>query len=563
MATDLANRIISRQGRMEKIRLEYEPLITKACDYINPRRYDYTGTSTKGAYRGKRMYDGTAQDAFFAWVDGILGWLVSQAIPWFQCSVSDRRLRNVDTIKEYCQAYAEQMYWEYRNSNYYQVLPEFLRDGASVGTGTIFVDEDDDLSRTVHGVPHPRQIWIAEDRWGRPEIVHNKFTMTARQAMRAFKGNLSDSIKSAAGDPDTAETEYTFIHAVYPSDDGIFEQKITKEPYVEVYLETGTTAQNTKIAVVEGKYPHVIISKPRAFNPYTVWRFRKNSDEIYGYSPGMDVMGPNLVLQQLGKDMLSYSHQAVDPAMQIPAEMRQDHSLLPHGRNFYSDPTRLIHPVRDNVRWEIGVDREQKYAELIRARYGYNFWNALALLSQMKKEVTATQIMELQSERAMLLASQVDNLVAEGLSPHFNKMAEIASKAGRLPQLPAELMDQAGTDSMQVKFSGPLMQAQELLFKTRGIRHGLNSLIPLAQIFGPEIFDRINRDELVESLLEASGFPQRLLNSDEEVAQMQQVRMQLQQEAQARQDAKDMVESVPKLSKPIDENSIMGQLVNA
>ena len=92
---ELATKITKRQYEMENVRQPYESLIQNAVDYINPRRYDFQGTKAKGQLRKTKMYDGTAQDAFHTWVNGILGWYVSRSQPWIKAYIPHRTLWKV------------------------------------------------------------------------------------------------------------------------------------------------------------------------------------------------------------------------------------------------------------------------------------------------------------------------------------------------------------------------------------------------------------------------------------------------------------------------------------
>ena len=56
------------------------------------------------------------------------------------------------------------------------------------------------------------------------------------------------------------------------------------------------------------------------------------------------------------------------------------------------------------------------------------------VLARAEREMTATEIMERQAEKAVLLGPQVDRLEQEGLAKVFDIVSDIADNANRLPE---------------------------------------------------------------------------------------------------------------------------------
>lgn len=556
--------LLARQSAMEDDRQQYEDLMQDATDWVNPRRQDWIGTS-RGQYRQTKMYSGVAQDAMLTWVDGVLGWGISEAMPWFETRLNIRKVREYPSLRRYCQEYNEQMMFEFGESNFYEVFPEGLRDGASVGNATMVTMEDEG-GNAMDLVCHPRQIWIMLDFWGRIIATHRKFTLSAKQARIFFKkpdDKLSADLLKDARDPAQDHNEYEFLHCVCKADDeAIFENRQTFKTWTSVYIEIGqvlpgsTTNKKTSTS-------QTVRIKGFDLNPYTTWLFRRNSDEANGYSPAMDVMVEIYKSQQFGKDLLLASHLSVDPAFMIPEELRNDYSLLPHGRNFYRDPKKVISPIFQGLNFPIGLDRENACNELIRGRYGYTFWKGLNMMAQAqgKERVTATQIMEWQAETAVLLVSQVGNLYRDFVTQIWDKKAAIAQRAGRLPDAPGQLDEYQGKNVIKPRFIGPLAQAQEQLFRMRGIKTGLNMILPLEQTH-PEMGDRVNWSETGEDILVSSGFPQRLMFDDDEVRQIQQSRQDAIEQRMQMEQAQAAAQAMPKLSKPIEKGSPMEAMMS-
>jgi hypothetical protein len=150
------------------------------------------------------------------------------------------------------------------------------------------------------------------------------------------------------------------------------------------------------------------------------------------------------------------------------------------------------------------------------------------------------------------MGPQVDRLITEGLSKVFDIVSDIADKAGRLPP-PPDIVRNFDTQ-IKIRFTGPLAQAQQRLFKIQPIRNALNELFPIAQI-KPEVLDRVNWDEVAEEILEAGNFPQKLIKTDEEIAAMRQAAQQAALQQQQMMQAQGIAEAYPKMSKAPEEGS--------
>ena len=475
------------------------------------------------------------------------GFLVSESLNWFKSEMSDARLNKVDEVRGWLQEYDRAMYLAFRRSNFYPTLPLYFRDAGSIGTATIYTEEDLATGTQVHTCIHPREVFIDENKFGSVDTVFRKFEMTARQAVQRFgKDNLANSIvQNADKEP---SKPHLFWHSVFPSGD-TWAPGDGKKKYRSIYFMAEETKEGGSSVVREKGYD---------IFPYAVWRFRKNSDEVYGYSPAADAIVEVFSLNQISKDMLEASHLSVKSANNVPEEMRGNVRITPGGNNYYTDPSRIIMPIQANVNFPIGIDREERLQKSIEDKYRVEFFLTLA---RAEREMTAFEISERQSEKAVLMGPQVDQLYHEGLTPIFNIVSEIEDKGGRLPP-PPDVLQEFPDASINVTLTGPLAQAQKRLFKLQPINNGINALAPLGQIF-PNITKKVREMEMAEEILEATAFPQHLIRSDEEVAEMIQAEQEAAAQQQAMEQAGAIADAVPKLSKSVEPNSPIEALAGA
>ncbi len=542
-----------RMKQLEEVKEFYESRDYDIARYVNPRREllrDSQRFDDKGAARGKMAYTGEPSSALSIWSDGMQGHMVSQSLRWFKSVLGDTDLNKVDEIQQYLQRYDEAMYGEYNRSNFYAILGEWFRDAGSIGTATLFTEEDIGRGLAVHIPIHPREIFISEDRYGNVDTVFRKFFLTAKQVVNKFgEENLSkDIIDNAKEHP---EKKHEFIHAVFPNTDRMFGSLLSKHKKIaSIYLQSEAKDPKTDGVVRESGFD---------LNPYAVWRLRKNSDEIYGYSPAADAMVDIKKLNQMSKTLLRAAHMAVSPPLNIPEHMRGNTQIEPDGHNYYERGGDKASPINTGMNYPIAIDREEKIQRIIEDKYRVEFFLVLA---RAEREMTATEIMERQAEKAVLLGPQVDRLEQEGLTKVFDIVSDIADKAGRLPEPPQILIDaieeakargQRPTE-IGIRFIGPLAQAQRRLFQMQPIKNFLNEMSQ-ASVVVPDILIGIHPDRLRDRIVDGTDAPIEILRTAEEIREKrEQDALDLQQQ-QAQQQMQAMADAVPKLPKKTEEGS--------
>lgn len=539
-----------RLSQMKMVKDEYEDRDYNIARYVNPRRElirQDQKFDDKGEERGKMSYTGIPNAALSIWADGMQGHMVSQSLRWFKSVLDNIELNKNDEIQAYLQRYDEAMYAEFNKSNFYAILGEWFRDAGSIGTATLFTEEDVGNGVAVHIPIHPREIFISEDRYGNVDTVYREFFLTARQAVDIFGDEKlsKDVTDNAESHP---EKRHEFIHAVYPNTDRMFNSILSiHKKYASVYIQSTADKISDK----------TLRSSGFDLNPYAVWRLRKNSDEIYGYSPAADAMVDIKSLNQMSRTLMKAAHMAVAPPQNVPEHMRGHTRLEPDGLNYYEKGGDKMTPVQTGVNFPIGIDRENKIQQIIEDKYRVEFF---MILARAEREMTATEIMERQAEKAVLLGPQVDRLEQEGLAKVFGIVSDIAEKAGRFeeldpPQILRDAVEGEGkSPSIDIRFIGPLAQAQKRIFEMQPIKNGLNEIAQAATIF-PKVLDKINPDRLSERILDSVGFPQDIMNSDDEVKAIRDQQAEDLAKAEALQQAQGMADAMPKLSKKPEEGS--------
>lgn len=555
--TLFAQELLKRQSILAGIREDYEALWKDVIEFTNLRRYNLDGTQRKGLKVGTSIYDSTATDALRDLADGLFGYLISPAMQWFVLRVEDERLMTVMEVRRWLEEASWQMYSALQRSNFYEIMPEYFQDGGSIGTSTLYSEEDLEEGRIVCTICHPGEIWVAENKYGMVDTTFRKVVMTARQAVQRFgkSGNLSDKLLLDSKDQGKFDNEYTFYHCVYPRKDveltqtnGSWSPRVggDNKPFVSYYVQE----DGKKIASSSGYYSL----------PYQVWRWRKNSNEIYGRSPASDAIVDILTANQMGKTLLHAAHMSAEPPLNIPAEMRGKTRITPRGMNYYEDQTRIITAVQmGQGGYPIGVDREDRVKKAIQRHFMTDFFTLLSRAAMDGRQLSVPQVVEMQGEKAVMLGTIVGRLNSECFDPFLDRVYQIESGAGRMPP-PPDILSASGK-RVSVEYMGPLAQAQRRLFKTQGIYQGLESLKPVAEATGDtSIYDTIDFDVVTREILEATGMPAKAIKDQSRVDAERAQRAKQAAAAQQMEMATKMAAQIPNISKAPEAGSLMGAM---
>jgi len=511
---ELADLIIKRQAQLEDLRLPWERLWQDIADYVVPVRANIKSES-KGTNRATKIYDGSPLAALELFADGLHGYLVSPSIQWFRLKMADPRLNAIPEVKEWLQETEKTLYSAFQRSNFYTTMGEFFIDAGSIGTSTIYSEEywpeNTTVSKILFHTRHCAEICIAENEQGIVDTVYRKYKIQARQAAKKFgKENLSLSLQNAL--EKNPFTEFEFIHALFPREERQLGKLNAKnKPFASYWLQ------------LEGK--KMVLESGYDSNPFSVWRYRKASNEVYGRSPASTALSDIIGLNLISKTLLKAAELSVEPAYNVPSELLGKVRILPRGMNYYDDEKRVISPVLSGINFPVGIDREDKKREIIQDHFKVDFF---LMLSRAERQMTATEIIERQGEKAAVLGTAIGRLNYECLDPTIDRTFDIEYNAGRIDDPPDILLEQPGA-RIDVDYMGPLAQAQKRLFQTQGIIRSLEGLKPILDV-NPDSADIVDWDDTARQVLESYGMPQKTIRSMDEVLGIREARAQFQKQ---------------------------------
>ena len=535
----LTKLILGRQSKLEADKVRFNDRMQEAADYVAPHREDILGTRQPGEKKGTKIYDGTAQGAAVLAADGIHGYHVSPAFPWFKYVVNRKEVNQIHDVRAWLDEVEFNMYMALNRSNFYSEVWSYIFDGLTLGTPPLYAEEDLKSGRIVFESIHPGEAFVQENRFGEIDLLHRKRKLTARKMVQLFgKESLSEDVNNAY--EKQPFTEFEVIHCVFPR---------------EEYDDRMKDAKNKRFAsawlVTTGNY----IARESGFDqfPYFVWRYMRSGKEPYAITPAYLAMADIKGLNLMGKTLLAAAQLSVDPAYNIPDYLEGKVMLRPRGQNFLKKGDSIT-PVNAGDKYPLGIDREQAKQMAIKERFHVDTFLMLASL-EGRGQRTAYEVSELMAEKAAVLGAELGPLNTE-LDHILDRVYDIEVAAGRMPSPPDILYEMAAKDPslrFDPVYMGPLAQAQRERFSKDGIRKFLVEIAPLVQIQAAasggsaEILDNFDMDEASRILADSNNVPAAMVRPKEARDKMRQARTdalrQANQDAQMQQGA-DMVKTI-------------------
>ena len=518
-------------------RLPWEPMIDYIIAYVNHgRRFIQPTDLWQGQQTGQEIYDDTAMLACNMLVDGMVGYLCSRNQPWFSPTLpgkfdfprssgmrawNGKRVDSYPQVQRWLEDTETVMYSALNRSNFYDIITEFIRDGAACGTAHILAEEDVARSAIVFTVPHFRECFIAENQWGKVDTCYRVYKMTLRQLAEKFSmDEMEKADDSFRKDYESnMYSERDILHAIQPRKDyepWRMDAKSKKWESLWVYrkggkileLASGGRAYDQQMkdvhAVGEGGYDSM---------PAITWRWRKNDDEIYGRGPAHDAFVSIGQLNQMGRTNLVTAHRAAEPPLVAYSDQRGAIQRGPNGITYLESNrgdlrTRMPQGLYTGVQnLPFTVDYQDRVRQIVNQHFHTDVFMMMSQLSKQgnQSRMVTEQIAELQGEKAAILGTRVGNLQSEAFDPLISRVYEIEAAAGRIPT-PPDILISTVHGPIEIQYLGPLAQAQTRLNTVRTIQTSHAILTQLAQL-NPTVIDVIDADKEALLVLDKLGYP--------------------------------------------------------
>jgi hypothetical protein len=548
--------INENHSRMDTKRQDYMALWDLETKLYRPRRYDMLTDKKKGQKFGAEIFDPHPANALSKFVAGKLGYMVSRTIPWLQVISSKAENMKIDRVKKYGQEAAEQILYAARRSTMYSSLHSHCLDADCVGTSCVIPMFDIVRDRVHFDVVHPKRSYIMVDKFGVPIVYHRDLQLTRLTALEMYgQDNLpTDWFKE--GELKELLKEEDFIWCVYPNNDRDESSSLPIDKKYALFC----ILKGRKRGSGRQKGSLVFHSGTDLF-PIT-YRSGRESGAEYGTSLAADALTAALKVNKLGEKELMAAHQEVEPAMVAAKATRAEFLRTranPHSFTWVDDVVR-DRPARvyeKGLGWPISDAQMQRAHSYLDDTFYINFFEMLS--SGDIKERTAYEVSQMMAEKATLMSTIVGTFEDESLEKHIQALVMHETDAGRMPDVPPELWIGNDEYDYAIRYLGPLDQLQQMLLKTRGTIDALEVISKMAAM-DPQALWKFNFIEASEEAAVALGWPQKHVNTDEEIELMKQEVRQSQMAMQQAEIAEKGASAASKLTKRIEPGSMMDEL---
>jgi hypothetical protein len=473
-------------------------------DYLMPRRGRFLNrdmTANDGNKRNSYIIDGTATRALRILAAGMQSGLTSPARPWFKLGLQDKGLEKYGPVRNYLDEVEKRMRTVFTRSNFYSTLHSVYGELGCFGTAAMFMG--DDFYNVIRCYPFTiGEYVIATDSSLRVNTFYRQFPMTAINVVNTFgKENVSE--KTVELSRKNKDKWVDVIHAVELNSDRDA-RLVDREnmEYASVYYEKNAEDKNTFLR----------ISGFRKF-PVMAPRWDTTGSEVYGRSPGMEVLPDVMMLQKMQEKKLKALDKLVDPPMNADPALREQSKTITSGGVTYVDPNRGGGQVFSPT-YQIRPDFKAIQSSIgeVKNDIKEGLYNDLFLMLALSgdKEMTAREVAERHEEKLLSVGPVVERLQPELLDKAIDLAFYNMDQVGMLPDAPMEL----GESTIEIEYIGLLAQAQKMV-GVAAVQQTTAFAGNLIAVW-PEAKHKINPFKAIDEVADMSGAPAGMIVPDEE-----------------------------------------------
>ena len=506
-----AERIIERWGKLRGERSNFEGQWQEIAEYTRPLRNEFVAQRSPGEKRAQKVFDSTPLGAVDNFAGGIYGMMTNPANRWFSLAIEDDDLNEYDPVRDWLYEVESRLLRSFgpQISRFYSVIPAIYADLACFGTAVFYSEEEEGKRRINDSARSLSECCIVENAQGEVDTVYRRYTMQARNALKAFDGNVSEGTKKKAEkDP---FCPVWFIHCVEPNGD--YEpKKIGPDgmAFSSIYVE-----EEAKREVSRSGYQEL---------PYQVPRWSQASGETYGRGLGELAIADVKTLNRMSETSLRAAQKAADPPLAAPDEgVIKVARTYPGGISYGAVDAQgrlLLQAIHSGADHGLTLELMEQRRNAIREAFYFSLMQMIG-----SPDMTATEWLGRQEEKLRLMGPNLGRIQSEFLSPLIKRRFGILLRAGQLPPAPQEIQG-AG---LNVEYVSPLARAQ-MAGEANAVVRLYSSVMPIAQL-EPSVMDNLDHDEAVQAMAKGFAVPAKVLRGSAERDQAREQRAQMQQAA--------------------------------
>lgn len=516
------NAIIRRHGELEAQRSTFDNHWSEILKRVRPQRDIMHGAQPpQGQKVAHQVFDSTAELALGRFAASMESITTPAGERWHKL-VPQYPLTEDKETAEWLEAVTDQLFRVRYSpeSGFPEQASEFYQDLGSIGTACMFVD-DDRTKRTIrYRTIHMSQVYLAQDFQGRVDTVHRLEPMTARQIIQQFGADkVTDKVRQAH--EKGSEQTFRILHCVYPRAD----VQRWRWDYKGMAWASTYILLDEKHVLEEGGYHEF---------PYMVGRYVVTTGEVYGRSPAMSALPDIKAVNEMEKTVLRVGQRVADPPLlalddqSLGSFQIRPGAIIPGGIDVNGRAT--VQALETGANFPVTLELAERRRKAINDHFLVTLFQ---ILLEDRSAMTATEVLQRAREKGALMAPAFQRLSSEFLGPLVTREIGIISRANALPPPPQAWVDMGA--SYEIEYHNEIVRSQKA-GEAVGVMQLMEQASVIAQV-KPEILDRIDYDEALRIMGEATNVPQSVLRSDEEVAALRGQRAQAEQATQLLQAA--------------------------
>lgn len=534
---DMVNRYIKEYEELKADRGVLDTHLQDVADYFLPRKGVITRTTQEGEKLYDELYDSTGVIAVDRFATGMYNYMTPAGKRW-QMLAPGIEGEEGDQFKDMLSASSEELHHQMNISNFPQEIFDDYLDLGTFGMGNIYV-QSGKKSALNYQTRHVSEYVVKEDYLGRIDTCYLKFKENVRQAVQRFGlGNAGEKVAKLWAEKKFNE-KLEFLHVQTPNENYNPYSNVVDNwnmPYNSLWIST----QDKKLLRRSG------VKMLR----YIVHRFMKGTGEINGRSPSMMALPEEKIVGKMVELTVRNAEQKVAPSMLAPSGIFDEPPVIePNGLIQYNPILSPNEPKPWNTGADVklGLEMEEQRRNFIRQA----LYNDIFLILMDDKSRTATEVLEIARTKLSLLSPSFGRLKSELYDPLVEVSLFTLLEIGAAPPLPIGLpyrIEYISTLALALKFAE--IQAWGSTWANVSV---------LAQV-DPSVLDNYNLDEISRGIGENNGIPTRWLRSITERTAIREQRAKQMAEMAAKQEALETADVIPKVSKKIEEGSVLAEM---
>lgn len=512
---------------------------------ILPSRGLFRGEETE-SLRDANLFNPAAQRALRKAAAGMTQAITPASDPWFRHAFLSRADREATGGNEYVDTVDARIRAVLSAGSFYQAVHAFNKELLAFGCALLSCESSPrTVARFACQTCGTYAVALDEDRM--LACVIRRLKMTPRELAERFgRDRLSDVTQKMLDDKPYAPVEV--VHVVQRRENADASRRDgLNMPFASFWYE-----ENGEYLLHEGGFR----SMPFFF---TVWEEARG---IYGTGPGDEALADQKGIEAWELRKMLGIEKMIDPPLLAPGTLKRHVRVAPGEVVSDSAATQnnALRPLYE-VNFGPAVQYVQQEVQQISMRLeDVMMANIFANMSLETRPagMTMTEYMDRRRRSAELMGPTVSAYEPRVLNPLIERVFALLDEAGMLPPPPDGLSEWA---ALSVSYQSPMAQMLEQSGAVATAQF-MEQVAPLVQV-NPEIFDKLDTDQMVDELAQRMGVPASIIRSDEQVAAIRRQRAEAQAAQQAQAVAMMQAEAAAKLGGVSTQGTVAGELLGA